>query len=202
MQDGIIAYPGIPLTMQKITPGDTITTVAAGLYKYTEYEIGYDAGHAAALIVEGNIITGATSGAMGVVRSVTVATGAIGDSDAAGMIRFHSWNGTNFTDNEKIKIAADADVGDINGSVPTECTDGYAYAGWIAKAVMIRAITKTQLIGVSARKMKADQTTLIGFALAATASPLWIYDASAIANITTVDEVSGQAGSTILLAYF
>ena len=42
MQDGIIAYPGIPLTMQKITPGDVITGVAAGLYQYAEYEIGYD----------------------------------------------------------------------------------------------------------------------------------------------------------------
>lgn len=200
MQDGIIAYPGVPLTMQKITPGDTITGVSAYLYKYVEYEIGYDSGDYT--FAEGDIIVGATSSAMGVVRSVTVATGTVGAGSAAGKIRFHSWNGTNFTDNEKIKVAADNDVGDINGSVPTACTDDYPYKDWIAKAVMIRAITKTQLIGVSARKMKADQTTLIGFALAATASPLWVYDAAAIANITTVDEVSGQAGSTILLGYF
>jgi len=200
MQDGIMVYPGVPLTMQKITPGDTITGVSSYLYKYVEYEIGYDSGDYAFL--EGDIIIGATSSAMGVVRSVTVVTGTVGTSDAAGKIRFHSWNGTNWTNNEKIKVAADNDVGDIDGSVPTECTDNYMYKGWVAKAVMIRAITKTQLIGVSARKMKADQTSLIGFALAATAQPLWIWDAAAIANITTVDEVSGQAGSTILLGYF
>lgn len=200
MQDGIIAYPGIPLTMQKITPGDTITGVSTYLYKYAEYEIGYDSGDYAFL--EGDIIIGATSSAMGVVRSVTVATGTVGGGTAAGKIRFHSWNGTNFTNNEKIKVAADNDVGDIDGTAPTECADEYLYKGLVAKAVMIRAITKTQLIGVSARKMKADQTSLIGIAQAATASPLWIYDASAIANITTVDEVSGQAGSTILLGFF
>lgn len=193
-------YPGIPLTMQKITPGNTITGVAAGLYTYTEYEIGYDSGDYA--FAEGDVIVGATSSAMGVVRSVTVTSGTVGGGDAAGKIRFHSWNGTNFTDNEKIKVAADNDVGDIDGSAPVECTDKYEYKGWKARAVMIRAETQSQLVAASAKKIKGDQTAMIGNVVTTTSVPLWIFDASAIKNITVVDAAAGVAGSSVLLGYF
>jgi hypothetical protein len=193
-------YPGIPLTCCKITPGDTITTVPAGLWKYKELEIGYDSGDYA--FAEGDVIIGASSGALGVVTSCTVVTGTVGAGTAAGKIRFHSWNGTAFTNNEKIKVAGDADVGDIDGSVPSECTDDYMFKEWIAKSVMIRAETKSQLIGASARKIIADQTAKIGFVVTTTSYPLWICDASAIKNITAVDETSGQAGSTVAIGYF
>lgn len=192
-------YLGVPLTWQKITPGNTVTTIADGVWRYREMEIGYDSGDYA--FVEGNIITGATSGAMGVVISCTVASGTVGGGDAAGKIRFHSWNGTNFTDNEKIKVAADSDVGDIDGSVPVPCVDDYDYKGQLAKSVLVVAETNTQRVAFSASKILTDQTTALGIPVAATASII-ISDINAIKNINVVDAAAGSAGTSIILGYF
>lgn len=192
-------YIGIPLTMQRVTPGNTMTNVAEGVYKYKEYTIGYDSGDYAFL--EGDVIIGATSAAKGIVISVTVATGTVGGGTAAGNIRFHSWSGTNFTNDEKIKVAADSDVGDINGSAPTECTDEYTYKGWTAKACLVVAETQAQRIAFGAKLIKPDQTSCYGLPLAAN-SCIPITDASAIKNLYTVDATAGSAGSTLFIGLF
>jgi hypothetical protein len=192
-------YVGIPLTCYRIAPGNTITGVAAGLYKYCEYTIPYDSGDYTFL--EGDVIIGASSGAIGIVISATVATGTVGAGTAAGEIRFHSWNGTNFTDNEHIKVAADTDVGDIDGSVPTACTDNYPHKNSIASSVLAIAHTNTQLLAFGAKKVRPDQTALYGVTLAANSSVL-ITDASAIKNIMVVDAASGTTGATVLIGLF
>jgi hypothetical protein len=192
-------YLGIPLQSQKIVPGNTAMGIAASIYKYTEYEIGYDAGHAAALIVAGNVITGATSGAMGIVKSVTIVTGTIGTSDAAGKIRFKSWNGINFTDDEKIKIAADADVGTINGSVPVEVPTHYDYKGAVAKHLLLSVKAQTALLAVDGST--PDQTAPLGHNIPAAASYV-IHDAQEMAQAKVIDAVAASASTVIVTAYF
>ena len=201
MVDKSIEYNGMPLTWQKIAPGNTVTTIAAGVWKYTEYEIGYDSCDFTGGFLEGQVITGATSGAMGVVISATITAGTILGGDAAGKIRFHSWNGINFTDDEKIKVAADADVADINGSVPVACTDDYPYKETLAHGVMIQAVTNPQMIAFGAKKVLTDQTAKVGVVLPAN-STTFITDASAIRNINVVDATAGTAGSTIFVGHF
>jgi hypothetical protein len=192
-------YRGLPLTWQRIAPGNTVTTIAAGVYQYKEYTIGYDSGDYA--FVEGDVITGATSGAMGVVRSVTVDSGTVAGGDAAGKIRFHSWNGINFTNNEKIKVAADGDVGDIDGTAPTECTDNYLYRDLIASSVLVCAETNTQRLAFSGRKILTDQTAKVGITLAAN-SMIQLSDMAAIKNLNVVDATAGSAGATIIVGLF
>jgi len=195
----VAEYPGVPLTMYKITPGDVLTGVPAGLYKYVEHEIGYDSGDYAFL--EGDVMIGASSGAVGIVISCTVVTGTVGTSDAAGKIRFHSWNGVNFTDNEHFKVAADNDVGDVDGSVPSECTDNYPFKGSVAIGVIVCAQTYAQRVGFGLKKVRPDQTSTYGLSVAAGDSFL-IRDASAVKNIMVVDSASGSAGSTLLIGLF
>lgn len=192
-------YPGKPLTWQRIAPGDTLAQIAAGVWKYKELEIGYDSGDYAFL--EGDVIVGATSGAIGIVVSVTVVTGTVAGGDAAGKIRFHSWNGIAFTNNEKIKVAADADVGDIDGTTPVECVDAYLYKETVANLVLVSAETNAQRIGYSARKMKPDQTSDYGLLLPIGGS-VEVRDADAIKNLYTIDAVSGAVGYTVFTGYF
>lgn len=192
-------YPGLPLTMQRITPGNTLSNVAAGLYKYKEYTIPFDAG--TDVMVEGDVITGATSGAIGIVISVSVTTGTWLADNVVGVIRFHSWNGINFTDDEKLKVAADATCADVNGTAPTECVDEYKYKGWTAKAVLAVAETNTQRLAFGAKLVKPDQTSKYGIPLATNASIL-ITDADAIKNIYVVDGTAGSAGATVFIGFF
>jgi len=192
-------YSGIALTWGKVTPGNTVTGIPEGLWKYKELEIGYDSGDYTFL--EGDIIVGVTSGAIGVVRSFTVTSGTIVGTNAAGKIRFHSWNGVNFTNNEKIKVAADVDVGDIDGSVPSARTDEYPWKDAIAVYVLACAAANGQRIAFSGRKVLTDQTSAIGMVIAAGDS-FPIGDASAIKNINVVDATAGQAGSTTFIGYF
>ncbi len=192
-------YYGMPLTWAKITPGNTITQVPEGLWKYTEYEIGYDSGDYAFL--EGDVIIGATSGAVGIVISCTVVTGTVGGGDAAGKIRFHSWSGTNFTDDEKIKVAADTDVGDIDGSAPAACTDEYKFKGQKARSVIAQAHTQSQAIAYGYHAIKPDQTALYCNVLTA-GQAMPILDAAAVQNLRVVDYAAGSAGFTTFVGYF
>jgi hypothetical protein len=194
-------FPGIPLTWQRIAPADVVKTVAAGVWQYKEYEIGYDSCDFTGGFVEGQVITGATSGAMGVVRSSTLTSGTILSGDAAGKIRFHSWNGINFTNNEKIKVAGDADVGDIDGTAPVACTDNYPFKEAIANGVMVYASTQAQLVAFSGRKVLADQTAKLALIINA-GSSIYIDDAAAAKNINVVDAVSGTTGETVFVGYF
>lgn len=191
------SYLGVPLQTQKIVPGNTATKIAASIVTYTEYEIGYDSGDYA--FVAGDVIVGASSGAMGIVRSVTVATGTVGGGNAAGKIRFKAWNGTNFTDNEKIKVGADSDVGDIDGTAPTAVVDDYAYKGCTAKHLLLSAKAQTALVALDGST--ADQTALLGHNIAAGASYI-LNDAQEMRQVSIIDAAAGSASTVIVTAYF
>ena len=190
-------YLGIPLQSQKIVPGNTATAIASSVIRYTEYEIGYDSGDYA--FAAGDVIVGATSGAMGIVKSCTVATGTVVGTDAAGNIRFKAWNGTNFTDDEKIKVGADSDVGDINGSVPSVMSDSYLYKGLMAKHLLLSVKDQTALLSIDGST--PDQTALLGHNIPAAGSYV-IHDPQEMKQAKVIDAASGSASTVIVTAYF
>jgi hypothetical protein len=152
-------YFGVPLNSQKIVPGNTATGVSDGVIRYIEYTIPYTAGHYA--YVAGDVIVGATSGAVGIVKSYTVTGGAITPGgDAVGLIRFCSWNGINFTNDEAIKVGADANVGTIDGTAPTAVTTDYRFKGRTANHMLISVKNQTVLMAVDGST--PDQTYLLG----------------------------------------
>ncbi len=190
-------YLGIPLQSQKIVPGNTATAIAASVYRYIEYEIGYDSGDYA--FVTGDVIVGATSGAVGIVISYTVTAGTILGGDGAGKVRYKSWNGTNWTNNEQIKVGADNDVGDINGSVPVAVMTDYEYKGAVAKHLLLSARTFTALLAIDGST--PDQTYLLGHWVTSGSSYV-IHDAREMKQARVIDAAAGSASTVVVTAYF
>lgn len=190
-------YLGIPLQSQKIVPGNTATAIAASIYRYIEYTLHIDAGTDA--IAAGDVITGASSGAMAIVKSVTIESGAWADDDVVATLRIKSWNGTAFTDNEKLKVSADATCADVDGTTPVECTDNYAYKRFTARHMLVSVKSQTVLMAVDGST--PDQTALVGHNLAAGTSYV-IHDAQEMAQAKFIDAASGSAGTVIVTAYF
>lgn len=91
---------------------NNVGSTAANLYKSTVsgwqqvplgFELAFNTGTAE--IFEGNTVTGATSGATGVVRRVVVETGAWSTADATGRLIFASVTGT-FQNGENLQVSA------------------------------------------------------------------------------------------------
>lgn len=191
------AYLGIPLQSQKIVPGDTVKSIAASIYRYTEYTLHFDAGTDE--IKAGDVIVGASSGAVAIVKSCTVESGTWGADDVVGTLRIKSWNGTNFTDDEKLKVGADATCADVDGSVPVECQDNYQFKRFTARHLLVSVISQTVLMAVDGST--PDQTYDMGHSLAAGMSYV-IHDAQEMAQARFIDAASGSAGTVIVTAYF
>jgi len=193
-------YLGIPLTSQKIVPGDTATGIGANIYQYKEHQVNYDSGDYAFLA--GDVIVGATSGAVGVVISCTVNDGTtVAGGDAAGTIRFKSnvsGSSANFTNNEKIKVGADTDVGDIDGSV-SECTDNYTFKNMYASRALVSVRAQTALICMDGST--PDQTRLQGHDMAAGNSYV-LHGLDEIKNFKVIDYASGSASTVSITCYF
>jgi FlaG/FlaF family flagellin (archaellin) len=188
---------GTLLTQQRITPGNTVTGIAADIYKYAERLVYADS--VDFQFAEGQVITGATSGAVAVVKSVTLNSGTVAGTDADVTLRVHSWNGIAFQDDEKIKNVADNDVGDIKGTTtPAEAEDAYPFKGAKARYAQVWAETHPQRVQFGANKFTTDQTTKFGVVVAANAM-VEIFDGNAIPNINVVDTASGTGSSQILV---
>jgi hypothetical protein len=190
-------FLGTPLQSQKIVPGNTATGIATSVIVYTEYTIPYDSGDYA--FVAGDVIVGASSGAVGIVVSCTVATGTVAGGDAAGLIRFKSWNGVNFTNNEKIKIGADADVGDIDGTAPTAITTDYQFKGRTARHLLLSAKAQTAALAIDGST--PDQTYLLSHDIPAGGSYV-LNDIKEMYQAKVIDKASGSASTVIVTAYF
>jgi hypothetical protein len=192
-------YYGKPLTYQKITPGNTITGIGANIYNYKEFQVSYDSCDLTGGILPGHVLYGNSSGAYGIVITASVTSGAVGTGNAAGVIRFHSYTGT-FADNEKIKLDADTDIGDIDGTA-TQCASPYAFEKMDAKCVLLQAETQSQRVSMLANPMLPDQTSDYGFLLADKES-IVLTDIDVIKNVRTVDATGGSAGSLNVWAFF
>ncbi len=162
-------YLGNPLTHQKVVPGDVITSLSANCYKYQQWRLDFDAGTDA--IVAGDWIVGASSGAVARVISITESSGTWAGDNVAGYLIIDSKVGT-FTDDEKLKVAADATCADVKWAT-SPATDvipvqgDYENKGVEAKAARVVCYANTALLGLTGGK--PDQTALIGTPLIANA---------------------------------
>lgn len=183
-------YDGIPLCHQKITPGSTITSLSSYCYKYQCQRLNFD--DADSEITIGDWITGASSGAIGKVVYITSTAW----TDGVGYLLYDSWNGTAWTDDEEIKVAAGATMANVNQpAVVVEATDAeYALAGRLqykhkmARCALVIAFAQTQLIGINGGK--PDKTALIGTPMVAGAS-IKLSDNNAITGFKVVDYAAG-----------
>lgn len=190
-------YLGIPLQSQKIVPGNTATAIAKSVWTYREYTINFDAGTDE--IKAGDVIVGASSGAVGIVVSVSVTSGTWAGDDVVGVIRFRSWNGTNFTNNEKVKVAADATCADIDGAAPTECPEDYKYKGQVARSMLVSVIAQSVFMAIDGST--PDQTQDMAHTLAAGDSYV-MHDAQEMDQAMFIDAASGSASTVVVTAFF
>ncbi|RPH73227.1 hypothetical protein EHM76_05595 [bacterium] len=191
---------GVPLTHQKVVPGNTITSLSSNCYKYQQWRIDFDAGTDA--IAAGDWIVGATSAAVANVVSITISTGAWGDDDVVGYLIVDSLVGT-FADNEKLKVAADATCADVKANTSPVVTaipyaGDYLYKGVDAKAALVVVYANTALVGLTGGK--PDQTALIGTPMVANSSYI-CRNIEEIKNFKCVDYASGSA-SILQVTYF
>lgn len=193
-------YYGVPLTHQKITPGDTATGLSAYCYKYKLYRINYD--DQDTLLSVGSWIVGATSGFVAKVRynsSTTVPNG-------TGYVLVDSWNGTAVTDDEEIKIGATATCANVNQPAAiVEASEAEyllasvkQYRDLVAKFAIVTCSNNRALMNLDGGT--PDQTALVGIPIPA---ETWfpIQDASELAAFKVIDYASGSA-SIIQVEFF
>jgi hypothetical protein len=198
-------YRGVALTHQKVVPGNTITSLSAYCYKYRLYVLNYDAGTDE--IVDGDWVIGASSGAVGKVVDVILSGGDwVDGNNAAGYLLIDSWNGTAWTNNEKIKVAADATCGDVDQAAAiVEASDTQydsvyrlKYKDHLAQSALVVVYANTALIGIDGGK--PDQTALIGIPMVANSS-FELEDHNDIVNFKCVDYTASSA-SILQVQYF
>lgn len=191
----IYDYIGQPWTHQKVVPGDTITSLSSNCYYYQRWKLNFDAGTDE--IVANDWIVGATSGAVAKVISTTLSSGSWAGDNAAGYLIIDSMVGT-WTDDEKLKVAADATMADVNGAA-IPITDGYdGQRGKIAQCALICVYANTALVGLDGGK--PDQTALIGIPMVANSSIL-LKDVNEIKQFKVIDYTSLSA-SILQVTYF
>jgi hypothetical protein len=181
-------YLGEPLQHQKITPGNTATGFNVNCYKYLMWILNIDAGTDELTV--GSWIVGASSGAVAKVLSMTISTGDWGSDNVTGYAICDSWNGTAWTDNEKVKMAADATCADVNGPMKS-LEEGYPFKGCMAKAALVSAYANTELVCFDGST--PDQTALVGQPMAA-ASSIILADINQIRNFKAIDYTASSAG--------
>ena len=186
---------GQPLTHQKIVPGNTITSLSSNCYGYRAWRLNFDAGTDE--IVAGDWIVGASSAAVARVISITVISGTWAGDNVVGYLIIDSMVGT-WTDNEKLKVAADATMADVNGAAISLDYDDYLHKGIQAKAALVCVYANTALIGITGGK--PDQTALIGIPMVANSS-LLLRNIAAIKNFKCVDYTAASA-SIVQVTYF
>jgi len=190
-----LEYAGIPLTMQKVTPGNTATGFGAEMYKYTERTLVFSSGGTTE-IVAGDWIVGASSGARAKVISVGAITGAWAVTEnAAGTLTICSQQGT--FQSENIKVAAGTNDATITAN--SVIRQGYyPNKGAMAKYVLIVCGIAKCLLAVDGSK--PDQTLLMGISLGA-GSATSISDLEAIKNFKCID-YAASTGSTLDCVFY
>lgn len=200
-------YPGRALTHQKITPGNTATGLSAYCYKYRVYRLNFDAGTASNALAVGYWVYGVNSGAVGHILYLSAITGSWAGNDAAGYVLIDSWNGTAWTNNEKLGMGADTTMADVDQAAAiVEATDGeyilagmLEYKGMTARRAQVIAYANTLLCGLSGDI--PDQTALIGLPLTA-GSGLSLPDADAMAGFKCIDYTASSAGIAQVRYFF
>ena len=202
-------YHGRPLTHQYIKPGDTATGLSAYCYKYKLYVLNVDAGTDEMKV--GDWIIGATSGAIAKVAKIDITSGTWATDNVAAVMLIDSWNGTAWTNNEKIKDAADATCGDVDQAAAiVEATDAQydsvyrlMFKDKLAQTARVQVYNATSTKGIlyCIDGSTPDQTSDIGHNLMGF-SETWLHDTDEIINFKCLDYTTADATLVNVTFYF
>jgi len=184
---------GIPLTSQKIVPGNTRTAVSAGGYQYVERTLAFTGGGATEVKV-GDVICQSAGAIQAVVTAISAITGTWGGT-AAGTFTLKNQIGTFVAG--AIYVGAGSDEATVAGNSTAVATD-YRFQNALAKVAVIQAIAQSALITFDGST--PDQTLLKGWTLAAGQSIVVLEEA--IQRIQVVDRVSGSLSTVFIQYYF
>jgi len=176
---------GIPLTHQKITPGNTATALSKYCYQYWRFRLDFTDGDVE--LTANSWIVGASSGAVARIVEVHADSGTW--TDNTGYLVLDSWNGTAFQNAEEIKQAAQSTVANVSGTIKP-WTSGYPYQGRQAQAALVIIYAYTALISITGAT--PDQTALVGTPMVANASIL-LRNYEAMVNFKTIDYTASSA---------
>lgn len=189
-------YLGEAKTFQKITPGDTVTTLATSTYRYEERNLAYTSGGTYVMKV-GDVIVGGTSAATAIIVARTIATGTDGGGDAAGVLRIKCQVGTFASEN--LNVAGNTNVATIAADSKM-IPEHYPFKHQYAKVLRVFNVTaNVALAGVNG--LYPDQTALVGVPILG-ADYLDFTDANEFQTLRVVDRASGSASTLNLVGYF
>jgi hypothetical protein len=190
----IIEDYGIPLTSQKIVPGNTRTAVSAGGYQYVERTLAFTSGGTTEVKV-GDIIC--QTGINAVVTAISALTAGTSwaAGTAAGTFTIKNQIGTFAAG--AIYVGAGSDEATIAGNSTVVATD-YRFKNALAKVAVVQALTQSALITFDGST--PDQTLLKGWTLAAGQSIVVLEEA--IQRIQVVDRVASSASTVFIQYYF
>lgn len=183
---------GVPLTSQKIVPGDTITSISSGGFQYIERTLALTLGGTTEIVV-GDVIC--QTGINAVVTAISAITGTWAAGTAAGTLTIKNQIGTFAAG--AIYVGAGSDEATIAGNSTAVATD-YRFKNCLAKVAVIQAVAQSALVCFDGSK--PDQTLLKGWTLAAGQSLVVLEEA--IQRIKLVDRVSGSASTVFIQFYF
>lgn len=194
-------FDGLALTHQRVAPGDTLATLSSGCYTYKCYRLNVD--DADTQFYTGAWLEGQSSGAIAKVVYISMSAW----TNGTGYVIVDSWNGTAYTDNEELGVAAGTTNANVNQPAAwREATDeeyslaGRAeYRGLAAKSALVVVYANTALVDWTGGR--PDQTNLIGTPMVANSS-VKLKSYNEIANFKCIDYTSGSASIVQVKFYF
>lgn len=188
-------FNGNCMTAQKIVPGNTATGISSNVYEYYERTLAYTSGGTTE-IKAGDVLVGATSSAVAIVKSLTLTSGTWAGGDAAGTFTLKCQVGTFQSENVKVGAGTnDATVGGNSTAVSTY----YGYKGAKANKLLIEVLSNTALIAFDGST--PDQTYKLGLQIPANGT-LELFSLNDMRNFKVIDAVSGSASTIIIKGMF
>ncbi len=183
-------------TSQKITPGNTATSIGANIYEYTERTVDYTSGGTSVMAV-GDTVVGATSAASGIIVARTITSGTDAAGTAAGVLTLRCQVGA--FQSENLNRDAASNIATIAAdSVPKPASE-QAFPRQRAKSALISV--EDNSIYFSIDGAIPTQTSKMGHKLTAGQSYL-VSNPDAIKRIQVIDAVAGSAGVVKITCFF
>lgn len=183
-------------TFQKITPGDTVTTIATSTYRYEERNLAYTSGGTYVMKV-GDVIVGGSSGATAIIVARTIASGTDGGGDSAGVLRIKCQVGT--FSSENLNVSGSSNVATIAADSKM-IPEHYPFKYQHARALRVFNVTaNVALAGVNG--LYPDQTALIGVPVLGS-DYVDLLDVNEFSTFRVVDRASGSASTVNVVGYF
>lgn len=187
---------GVPLTEQKIVPGNTITSIAQDVWLYRRWKLNLT--DVDAQIYVGDWFVG-NGGGVGKVVEVSIDAW----TNGVGYVILDSWNGTAYVASENAGVAAAvATQSNVNG-VLVQLNESYPFKKALARAALVTVYDATSTHGclVSISGGKPDQTQLNGIPMLAGTS-IVLRNIEAIKNFKCVDYTANDASTLRLTCFF